>query len=554
MKGGLAAVALAAMASGVAAAHHRHAHEALFKKHANETGATCTPTCTTIYHTYLGPPTMHPVGHKTSYGSMTTPTLSSQAPTSTPPVPNHGGPVPPPVRHVCPIPGDYTFPATTITIYQTSTYCPGGNAGKPTGTPTGTGTGAPIITPAPHGNGSVILPPGIYVAPEQIVHVTIKNYVFYCPFTRHDLPTSTSTSSSSTPPPSGFTPVPPPPPPPAKVQPAPPPPPPPAKVQPAPTPSPPPAKVQPAPPPPPPPAKVQPAPAPSSPAKVQPAPAPVSGGLRSDNDHFGITYTPFNPVTAACKSAEEVDSDIQIIKNGGFTTVRIYSPECNALQNVGAACKKYGVAMIVGVFVKASGCDVNTPDVKTQVDLLAAWDGWDLVKLVVVGNEAIMNGYCSPQQLRALIIDVKTVCGAKYKGPYTISETLNIWLRPDVSAAICPVIPVTGANIHAYFNPSIAPEMAGVFVKGQIDILSTICPGNEVINLECGYPSGGNANGLAVPGPSQQAIAIKAIRETSGHKTVFFDFQNSMWKFGSACACEDKFGVASVFDMVVSNN
>ncbi|KAG6047691.1 hypothetical protein E4U39_000213 [Claviceps sp. Clav50 group G5] len=538
MKGGLVAAALASLASGAAAAHHRHAHDALFKKSNNGTMDICTPECITTWSTFLGPPTLLPDLPKTTSAVSTTASASSHTPaapsTTKPPTATGDSPVPPPVAYNCPTPGDYTFPATTITVYQTTSICP------------------PGVTPAPNSNDTVVVPPGIYVAPEIIVHVTVKNFVTYCPFTSKGLPTATPVSTTS------HTPVPPPPPPsstssaPVKQQTPPPPPAPPApvKTQPAPAP----VKPQTPPPPPPPaPVKTQPASSPPAPVHTQPtSPPPSSHGLTSDNDHFGITYTPFNPVSGVCKTAAEVEVDIGTIKDGGFSVVRVYSTDCNTLENVGNACKKHGVDMIVGVFVKASGCDINTPEVKEQVDALAAWAHWDLVRLVVVGNEAIMNGYCSPQQLSALVTSVKSSCGGKYTGPYTISETLNIWLRPDVRSSICGVVDVTGANIHAFFNAAIAPTMAGVFVKGQIDILSTICPGNEVINLECGYPLGGKANGLAVPGPEEQAIAIKSIRDSCGHKTVFFDFQNSLWKNPSACECEDKFGLAAVFGMTVS--
>lgn len=57
MKGGFAAVALAALASGVSAAHHRHAHEHLFKKGLSESDSVCTPGCTTIWKTITGEPT-----------------------------------------------------------------------------------------------------------------------------------------------------------------------------------------------------------------------------------------------------------------------------------------------------------------------------------------------------------------------------------------------------------------------------------------------------------------------------------------------------------------
>ena len=54
MKGGIAAAAVAAMATGAQAAlpHHRRAHE-LFRRG----GEVCVPSCTTIWTTYYGEPT-----------------------------------------------------------------------------------------------------------------------------------------------------------------------------------------------------------------------------------------------------------------------------------------------------------------------------------------------------------------------------------------------------------------------------------------------------------------------------------------------------------------
>ena len=54
MKGGYAAAALAAMASGANAINHRHAHE-LFANKRGDLAQTCG--CTTIYTTVTGEPT-----------------------------------------------------------------------------------------------------------------------------------------------------------------------------------------------------------------------------------------------------------------------------------------------------------------------------------------------------------------------------------------------------------------------------------------------------------------------------------------------------------------
>lgn len=55
MKGGIAAAAIAAMATGANAINHRHAHELFAAKRGAEVEKTCG--CTTIYTTITGEPT-----------------------------------------------------------------------------------------------------------------------------------------------------------------------------------------------------------------------------------------------------------------------------------------------------------------------------------------------------------------------------------------------------------------------------------------------------------------------------------------------------------------
>ncbi|KND90292.1 putative beta-glucosidase btgE [Tolypocladium ophioglossoides CBS 100239] len=572
MKGGFAAAALAALAGGVSAAHHRHGHDNLFAKRGNETGEICVPGCTTIWTTITGAPTLVPIATTTATltnTSTTTVTFTEAHKTTVtapPPPPVTTAvivvpvPVPTPQPHTCPTPGTYTFSATTITVNQTTTVCRASSTQVPSGTHTvggvttvvktattvicpvatvatsGTVTTSTILqttyvcptpgtyTIAPHTTTVteatvIVYPvptsynPGTYTAPQQVVTVTETDYVTYCPFTSVGLPT---TSAAPAPAPQ-TTKVAPPPPPPASTA--------------APTST-----------------QSQTPPAQSSvPASANP------GGLTSNNDHFGITYTPYEASNGQCKPSSQVDSDIAELKAAGFTTVRVYSTDCHTLEYVGNACQKHGVDMIVGVFVKGSGCSYDSPDIKEQVDALAAWDKWSLVKLVVVGNEAIMNGFCSPQQLRGLITTVKSKC-SQYTGPYTISETLNIWQRSDVSSAICDVVGVTGANIHPYFNSDVTPDSAGDFVAGQLELLSQICKGNEVINLECGWPTRGSCNGKACPGKTEQASAIKSMRAKTGSKTVFFSFEDDLWKEAGSCGCEQSWGAASSFQISVDIN
>ncbi|KAF4587663.1 putative beta-glucosidase btgE [Ophiocordyceps camponoti-floridani] len=582
MKGVVAATMLAAWTGAVTASLQGHRHGRLFmKRSSNMVDDMCLPGCTTIWKTITGEATLVPVSvpttsipkpATTTCSDTTTTAMVTTTSVATTTITIMSAPrriaVPTPQAQICPTPGTYTLPATTIILHQPTTVmapmttqvpagihtiggvttvvkvattvtCPVATVVKSGSVTTstmvqtryvcpsaGTYTVAPITTSV--GSKTVITypvptaySPGTYVADKKVVTVTETGFVYRCPFTTKsdNMPTSavpTYPAPTSAPAPSAEYPVPS-----ISVISVP--------VLDKPIPS------------------APNMPIPSMPTEKHKHPKPAPGKLISDNDHFGITYTPYQSSNGACKSSAEVDRDLSELKRAGFSTVRVYSTDCNALENIGNACTKHDLDMIVGIFVKGTGCSYATPDIKEQVDKLSDWHQWDRVRLVVVGNEAIMNGYCTPQQLSNLITTVKSQC-PQYKGPYTVSETLNIWQRPDVSSSLCAVTSVTGANIHPFFNKDVTPQTAGPFVATQLEILRTICPDHDdVINLECGWPTRGKCNGKACPGKPQQAEAIASIRKATGDKTVFFSFQDDLWKKEGECGCEQSWGAASSF-------
>jgi len=534
MKGGLATAALAAMVGTASAINHRHAHDLFHRR--GEVEKTCG--CTTIYSTITGEPTFVP--NPPPPTTSVKPTTTSSTPTPTPTTPTSTEtikhPVPTPEPITCPTPGTYTIPATTVTLTEETTVCVGSSTHVTSGTHTlggvttivetattvtcpvatttvgednvvtstiisteyvcpeaGTYTIAPITTTVTE-ECDIDVPevtsynPGTYTAPEQVITVTDTDFVTVCPYT-----------SSEPPKPKPTTKAPPPPPPPASV----------------------------------PTSKPPPPPQPEPEPEPEPQPSPgggFDGSFGSDGDHYGMTYTPYDPQTGDCKSAGAVAKDIAEIKADGFNVVRVYGTDCDTLPNVGAACEENGIRMIVGVFVKETGCDAQTPDIKDQLDSLASWGKFGMVDLMVVGNEAYMNHRCTPQQLAKLIQTTKSVTG--YKGPITTAETLMQWQDPEFASALCSVVDFTGANIHPFFNPENTAESAGDFVKGQLDLLDGICDGLVAVNLECGWPNGGECfqGGTACPGIKEQADALTSIRNKVGGRTVFFSPQNDEWK------------------------
>lgn len=271
---------------------------------------------------------------------------------------------------------------------------------------------------------------------------------------------------------------------------------------------------------------------------------PSGGQIQSTNDEpLGITYTPYKP-NGDCKDAAGVMTDIGLISKAGFDVIRLYSPDCNALANVGAACKKHGVKIIMGVFIKADGVSGVA---QQQVAEIVAWAQWDLVVLMIVGNEALMQGFATPSALAGFISSSKSAfAGAGYTGPVSTAEPVQYWI--DHADVLCNVIDLVAGNIHAFFDPNTSASEAGKFVKGQLDTLDALCPGKYAINTESGWPSAGICNGKACPGQDNQAIAIKSIKDAIGIKSIVFSMYDDTWKAPGPLDCEQHWGIIQLWE------
>ncbi|CCU76102.1 unnamed protein product [Blumeria hordei] len=271
------------------------------------------------------------------------------------------------------------------------------------------------------------------------------------------------------------------------------------------------------------------------PANIPKTSKPESPEL--DSGFWAIAYSPYRD-DKGCKSAETVKDDISKIRSVGFKSIRIYGTDCSGLENVGNAAKSNGLKMILGIFINDSGVSGAADQVK---DILK-WGQWDLVDMIVIGNEALFNKHTSPQELAGFIRSTKsTFRAAGYKGPCTTAEPLNIW--ESNFKTLCDAIDVVGCNIHPFFNSQVDAPKSGQFVKSQLEIVDQICPGKRGVNLECGWPSAGSCNGKACPGVSEQAKAVTSIKKYAGKSSVLFTYTDDFWKEQGEFNVEQKFGI-----------
>jgi exo-beta-1,3-glucanase (GH17 family) len=290
-------------------------------------------------------------------------------------------------------------------------------------------------------------------------------------------------------------------------------------------------------------------PAPAASVAAVPAAAPAaysatqgSCNMVTNGNKWAMVYTQYSS-GGGCQSADQVYKDIATIKAKGFTTIRMYGTDCSGLQNIGAAVRANGMKMIVGVFIGGGGIGAA----QSQVGDIASWgaSNWDIVSMIVVGNEAVSAGACDAGSLAAFVASAKGTFQAAGSGciPVTTTDTVAIMLQhADV---FCPVVDVIGANIETYFNGGVLAAAAGTFAAAQLAMVQALCGGTkEYYNLESGWPSGGGNNGASVASSDSQNAAVNSILSSIGARTVIFSFQNDYWK---SAPVDQNFGCAQWF-------
>ncbi|KAL4883790.1 glycoside hydrolase superfamily [Aspergillus karnatakaensis] len=530
MRGAILATAAAFAGQAVADIHmRRHGHEGLHHRGLHHSSSAIPEEecgCVTEVVTYWGEPTLIPVEvptstvtsettstvESTSYTTVTV-TATSETPSETPEptLPTAG------VTSFTET-GTYTIPATTLTITDTTTVCDATTTDLPSGThtyggvttivETATTITCPYATVKPSGSTvtSVIetttyvcpsagtytinptttyvptetvvvyptpatLTPGTYTNPASTITVTETNSVYVCPFTEVGAPTEAPAVPTTTAVPT------------SSVVPT-------TTAAPSTT---------------------------SSSATSVPEP---TGGL------YGMTFTPYE-TNGDCMTKSRVLEKVGLIKQKGFTHVRVYGTDCHTLEYVGAAVKQHGLKIILGVHVEAAKGGLD--GARSQFSEIVEWGQWDLVSLIAVGNELVNQGVTDAGSLASFISDAKAAFSAGgYTGEVTTAETMDTWLA--YGSALCPVVDILGANLHPFFNPEFTAEEAGTLVSNQIRDLKQVCDGLSVINLETGWPNAGLANGKAVPGTAEQAAAIKSLVSKVADVSVFFSYEDDSWK------------------------
>ena len=220
---------------------------------------------------------------------------------------------------------------------------------------------------------------------------------------------------------------------------------------------------------------------------------------------YCLSYSPFRgsqtPLDAKTQiSATDIEDDLARLAKIS-DCVRTYSTEFGQDQIAGIAAR-HGLKVLQGLWLSGHA-DKNREQVETAVALANRYP--DTIRAVVVGNEVLLRGEMSPEDLAATIRAVK----ARVKVPVTYADVWEYWLRNrDVASAVDFIT----IHILPYWEDfPIAARDAAAHVDLIRRRVVAAFPGKEVIIGEVGWPSAGRMRDGALPSPANEARVIQDV-------------------------------------------
>ena len=238
--------------------------------------------------------------------------------------------------------------------------------------------------------------------------------------------------------------------------------------------------------------------------------APLSAGEKL----YCVSYSPFRGRQTPLNStthipAAQIEDDLTQLARI-TDCIRTYSTEFGQDQIAGIAAR-HGLKVLQGLWL-SSHADKNRVQIETAVALANRYP--DTIRAVVVGNEVLLRGELSAEDLGAIIREVKS----RVKVPVTYADVWEFWLRNRELAAAVDFVTI---HILPYWEDfPIAARNAAAHVDSIRRRVAAAFPGKDVIIGEVGWPSAGRMREGALPSPANQAQVIQDVLALSKRDNV----------------------------------
>lgn len=218
-----------------------------------------------------------------------------------------------------------------------------------------------------------------------------------------------------------------------------------------------------------------------------------------------VSYAPFrgaqSPLVAGTKIERwQVEDDMARLKPL-TDCVRSYSTELG-LDVLPEVAGRQGLKVLLGIWIGREPAK-NQIEIASAVSLAKRYP--DVVRGIVVGNEVLLRGELTAQDLANTIRSVK----AQVTVPVTYADVWEFWLR---HREVYDAVDFVTIHILPYWEDfPIAANEAGAHVASIRRQVAAAYPGKEILIGETGWPSEGRMREGALPSPANQARVIQDI-------------------------------------------
>jgi glucan 1,3-beta-glucosidase len=240
-----------------------------------------------------------------------------------------------------------------------------------------------------------------------------------------------------------------------------------------------------------------------------------------------MSYAPFRGAQSPLNGgthipAAQIEDDLVRLK--ALTgCVRTYSMELG-LDQVPEIARRVGIKVIQGLWL-SNKPDKNRQEIDGVIALAKRYP--DVIQSIVVGNEVLLRGELSAQDLGNAIREVKR----QVPVPVTYADVWEFWQRNrDLQDAVDFVT----IHILPYWEDFPLPaNHAAAHVMSIRDKMAAVFPGKDILIGETGWPSQGRMREGALPSRANQALILQQIlaqAEKRGYRVNVIEAFDQPWK------------------------
>ena len=242
----------------------------------------------------------------------------------------------------------------------------------------------------------------------------------------------------------------------------------------------------------------------------------------------GVTYNPSHVFTLRENlhiTPAQIDHDMaQLSQLTG--RVRTYTV-AGGMDKVPEIARRYGLTVSLGCWISS---DLDQNETEIALCIKTALANRRVIDRVFVGNEAILMGFVTPDQLNGYIKRVRDALPDRIK--ITTAEPWSTWL---LTPEIGQYVDVISVHLLPYWE-GVSAHDALTFLEHAYNDVQEEFPDKPIIIGEAGWPSEGRTKRFAEPSVSNEAYFMRAFVQFAmqkGYDYYLLEGYDQPWKGGN---------------------